>query len=535
MRWQFVTVLAALLLSATVTVILLPRPAWAADPGIGDPWYDDVFGHWAEKYIRVLWEEGVTDGWVHNGSHKRFSVYRPEDFVTRAEFTVMAAKVFRLDPYEKKEPSFADLPAGYLIYGSKRAYPYVEAAYRRGLVFGTGNGMFQPGSSLSRQQAVAILVRSLGLFPYAVGLPPEEVGLLLSRFSDASLVDPAHRHELAAAVKLKLVQGYPDGSVRPRAMLRRSEAATLVYRSCLVVVEANPNPFSPDNDGFEDSTVFTLGTLKNRNLTDWGLEVTTYNGQPVKSWGSSSRTPAPPSAIPWDGSLQNGVFLMAGDYYYRAWVKDRYGQLFTSTTMPLTVEKRTLEGYLYPSVVAPGDAISVRCTTSGRASEVKVTWPWGEDLPLNPSGSTGNAVNQWFGRYQVPSNWEDGAYSARLRASFGGTDREISLAFRVLNPWQINGQVVPNPAMAGQLVSLSAQANFSPDRVTAAVPGQSSAEMLPLGNGRWEYSFIIPLQTPEGSYDLLVTGYKGSKSKSTTVKLVVKGNILETLNFIISD
>ncbi len=61
----------------------------SARAGQGDEgWYRDVSpAHWAYHYIRVLWEEEVTDGWRSGGG----SVFLPDRDITRAEFTLMAA------------------------------------------------------------------------------------------------------------------------------------------------------------------------------------------------------------------------------------------------------------------------------------------------------------------------------------------------------------------------------------------------------------------------------------------------------------
>jgi len=79
------------MLLAVIGILGLSRPARA-----GDPWYFDVDGHWSRSYVRVMWEEGVTDGWLLlDGT---LAMFQPGRAMTRVEYIMLLAKAFRLAP-----------------------------------------------------------------------------------------------------------------------------------------------------------------------------------------------------------------------------------------------------------------------------------------------------------------------------------------------------------------------------------------------------------------------------------------------------
>ena len=89
--------------------------------------------------------------------------YGPEKAVTRAE---MAALIARIQGYEETASAqtatvFADVPASHWASG------YVAAASNMGIVNGYGDGTFGPEDSVKYEQAVTMIMRTLGYEPFA--------------------------------------------------------------------------------------------------------------------------------------------------------------------------------------------------------------------------------------------------------------------------------------------------------------------------------------------------------------------------------
>lgn len=511
-------------------LFLLPGQALARDR-----WYSDLYGHWAQSYIRVLWEEDVADGTPsETWWGRKYAEFFPDQGATRGEFAMMASKVFRLEPLAGSEPAFVDVPPGFQLYrGTKEAYSYIQAAWKNGLVFGVTEGAFKPRQVITREQSVAILIRGLGLGAFAQTLSDDDVSRQFSRFWDGRYADPSIRRELAVAIKLQILRGYPDGSLRLRRGLTRAEAATLLYRSCLIIPEANPNPFSPDGDAVDDATSFKLMTLKNRNTKRWELSITDYTGS--HSLKNLAGWDQPPESIPWDGTDSSGNLLPVGSYFYQARAWDREGNQFSSVLKPITLERRSLTAELFPEVLPPGGELRLAAQTTGTANSVRAAFSSGDWITLVSSYPTTANANVWGGSYRIPPGTPDGVYTATFRAGYTKANREVSVNFRVFEPVTITGDVLPNPAKAGQEILVRAYTSPNIRRVTGRMPGGRAIDFRQSQPDRWVATYVLPPDLSEGIYQIDLRGYTATKEASTSLSLIVRGSILGEVNIFLSD
>jgi len=147
----------------------------------GDPWYNDVGSHWARPYIQVLWEESVTDGYI-SSVDPSLSKFYPDDYTTRAQLAVLLFKVFGLSPAYPQTPTYPDVPKNYNLFWNKPAWHMIEGAYAGGIMFVAAGSNFNPNSHITREDAVELLILSLGLAEYASSIPPAEQDAILRQF-----------------------------------------------------------------------------------------------------------------------------------------------------------------------------------------------------------------------------------------------------------------------------------------------------------------------------------------------------------------
>jgi hypothetical protein len=132
-------------------------------------------------------------------------------------------------------------PSGFgdVAAGSTHAAP-IDCLATRGLVQGTGNGTYAPGTTVTRAQMATFLVRLL-----------DEAGVELPEdVEDAFDDDDGNTHEaainrLAAA---GLLTGSADGEVVPQAPLTRAQMAALLVRA----LEAAGSELTSELDYFRD-------------------------------------------------------------------------------------------------------------------------------------------------------------------------------------------------------------------------------------------------------------------------------------------
>ncbi|WP_276352376.1 S-layer homology domain-containing protein [Cohnella caldifontis] len=170
--------------------------------------FQDIGGSYAKDAIARLYQLDLIDG-TGNG---RFEPYR---VVTRAEFTAMVDRLFRIEPVDGAIPVFADVPR------QSWAYRWVESAAQLGLVTGVSADKFGPNRAVTRQDAAVIIARAAKQTDVSATTAYSPV--YLDQAGIAGYALPS----VLRLTKLGLMQGY-GGSFRPAGPITRQEAAVLL-------------------------------------------------------------------------------------------------------------------------------------------------------------------------------------------------------------------------------------------------------------------------------------------------------------------
>src|SRR5690606_19079633 len=102
------------------------------------------------------------------------------------------------------------------------------------------------------------------------------------------------------------------------------------------------------------------------------------------------------------------------------------------------------------------------------------------------------------------------------------------------SPLWVRGEAVPNPAAAGQRVTVIATTAPGVERVTLRAPDGTHTALEETGPGRWETGWTVPGDTPPGVLDLELTARRGHDRASTTVPLLIEGHVLDQVRFHLS-
>ncbi|QIA27130.1 S-layer homology domain-containing protein [Thermaerobacter sp. PB12/4term] len=493
-------------------LLSLALPAEAADP-----WYADLKGHWAEDEVRVLWEEGVTDGYPREDALGRWQwLFLPNAFMERAQFAVLLAKVMGLAPDPQGPPVYRDVPPEYVAGGGLEAFPWIQAGGRAGIFSNEPGGRFRPAEGIRRDEAAAMLVHALDLGWYADSLPEDRLQGLLGRYVDAQRVRPELRRAVAAALDLAIMVGYGDGYLRPDRPLTRAEGATLIYKSALMRVGAEPPVFSPDGDGQDEQTTLEAQALLNRNQVSWQVELLDVHGTVRYRW-TGTRLPARWS---WDGHDEQGRPLPAGLYLLRGVLTARQGARFLSAVEPVQLVYHRLAATASPVVVEPGEPVRVTALTEGPVQQVALEPPGTGARPMIPV-----APGRWEAAWTVPAALHPGTYPLVVRAAFPPVHRQQTLYVQVLPTLWIRGWAEPNPAAPGSAVTVRAETPAGATRVVLDAPGEvRPMELEPDGPGRWIIRWTVPAGVPPGTIlGLGLEAHRGSATARTTLPLEVGG------------
>src|SRR5690606_1940165 len=178
--------------------------------------FADMEGHWAEAVVHDMGARMVVSG-VGNGR------FRPDDAVTRAEFTAILVKALGLRPKDSSG-SFEDVMQTDWYNG------YIETALEHGLVSGLEDGRFRPADRITREQAAAIIANAIALTGMECRLAHRGEAGLLSGYSDADELSHWAVQSAAANLEAGIMTGRSVSQLAPRAELSRAEAAVIAER-----------------------------------------------------------------------------------------------------------------------------------------------------------------------------------------------------------------------------------------------------------------------------------------------------------------
>ena len=182
------------------------------DPSGVDHKFNDISDYWAAAYVDFLYNADITTGYS-DGS------FRPNQNISRAQFAVMLYRYLKLD-----ENQYANVSLPFADLGSIPAYaiPAVKALYAEGVITGSeknGQLYFNPGSSLTRAQAAAMIGRT-----QAKGYALADL-----TFTDSAQIPTYAAYYIRAMVGQGVINGYSDGSFKPHSNITRGQMAKILY------------------------------------------------------------------------------------------------------------------------------------------------------------------------------------------------------------------------------------------------------------------------------------------------------------------
>ncbi|MCI5970749.1 MAG: S-layer homology domain-containing protein [Oscillospiraceae bacterium] len=166
--------------------------------------FSDVAGHWAQEFIKTLSDMGVINGFDDK-------TFKPDNTITRAEFTKIACKMFNISG--NVSCSFSDVKTSDWYYES------VCSAYSAGIVSGYDN-LFYPNGFITREDAAVIVNRILKL------KSSEKV-----LFKDADDISDYSINAVGALAENGILSGYSDNTFKPKGYITRAEVTALIIRA----------------------------------------------------------------------------------------------------------------------------------------------------------------------------------------------------------------------------------------------------------------------------------------------------------------
>lgn len=168
---------------------------------------------WAKDAIENLAGMGIMKGVTA-------TQYKPDNTVTKADFTAMVVRAFKLDT----------APVGSLadVKSNKWYYNEIMIAENLGIISGDANNKFYPEKAITREEIAVILfrVKQNSVKPLTI-----HNNSALERFTDKNKITPAAMASMATIVGEGIMEGLPGNAIGPALTATRAQAAVLLYRT----------------------------------------------------------------------------------------------------------------------------------------------------------------------------------------------------------------------------------------------------------------------------------------------------------------
>ncbi|MBQ2614109.1 MAG: S-layer homology domain-containing protein [Clostridia bacterium] len=166
--------------------------------------------HWAYSAVEEMQREGIISGYGDG-------TFLPDQTVKREEFVKMIVAAFG---FESKTASsyFHD------VFDSDWFYPYISAAFEKGIVKGDQLGLFGVNTGITREDATVIASRVLNLAGKST-----EATRTYANFGDQGAISDYAREAVKELYCMGRINGTDNGKFEPQRFCTRAEAAMIIY------------------------------------------------------------------------------------------------------------------------------------------------------------------------------------------------------------------------------------------------------------------------------------------------------------------
>ena len=191
------------------------QPPVIAAPVIGQPELEaiegmaDVNDEWFVPYVATLVSKGIFKGY-EDGS------FRPNQGITRGEIAVSMVRVLGL---EARLETAGDAPYADFDLIPDWANKSITLLSELNILLGYGDGTFQSGNVITREEFTAILERASNI---------AETNIELA-FADKDDIYYWAVESVRKVSSVGIVRGYEDNTFRPKNFVTRAEVATMLY------------------------------------------------------------------------------------------------------------------------------------------------------------------------------------------------------------------------------------------------------------------------------------------------------------------
>ncbi|MDK2881404.1 MAG: hypothetical protein PWQ99_1179 [Clostridia bacterium] len=177
--------------------------------------FKDVTSHWARETIELMAMRLIARGISEDS-------FAPDQKLSRAQFAAFLVRALDVEEETPQVRTFSDVPPDHWGYRA------IEAAFREGLVAGTGAGRFEPERAIKREEMAVILAAVLKRNGIATALTDTQRDEVLKGYGDSDRISEWAKEGLAVCVSKGIIKGRAEAALAPLGSATRAEAVVVL-------------------------------------------------------------------------------------------------------------------------------------------------------------------------------------------------------------------------------------------------------------------------------------------------------------------
>ena len=178
--------------------------------------FKDVQNHWAKEAVNDMGSRLVISGTGNN-------LFNPDRDITRAEFAAIVVRALGLKP-KTENKAFVD------VKDTDWYNSYIETAFEYKIIFGYDNKKFRPMDKITREEAMVMISRAMGITGLKMELKTGETEKLFEEFNDSDTLEEWTKNYIAVCIKAGIISGKNGKLIAPKDSITRAEVAAIVRR-----------------------------------------------------------------------------------------------------------------------------------------------------------------------------------------------------------------------------------------------------------------------------------------------------------------
>lgn len=181
--------------------------------------FTDIATHWAKESIDYVVGRGLLSGTSE-------TTFAPDTAMTRGMLVTALGRLENVDAKAYTANSFTDVTA------DSAFHPYIEWAYKNGIVQGTGNNKFEPDCAITREEIAMIFASYAKATGYT--LP---VTRTATTYADASGIGSAYKTAVTAMQQAGIMMGGTGNKFNPKSSATRAEVSSTLHRYIKLTID----------------------------------------------------------------------------------------------------------------------------------------------------------------------------------------------------------------------------------------------------------------------------------------------------------